>query len=108
MKEIKVQARSSYVLGEYRHTSDEKNVSNFTKEQIMAALGKSKEYSYTDWFGSTYNVTFTITNIEENKYGYVYTIRCNENVPNRFFPSVYDICKGHDNVALPISTSVVD
>ena len=108
MKEIKVQAYSSYVLGEYRHKSDEKNVSNFTEEQIMAALGKSKEYSYTDWFGSTYDVTFTITNIEENKYGYVYTIRCNENVPNRFFPSVYDICAGHDNVALPISTSVVD
>ncbi len=108
MKEIKVQAHSSYVLGEYRHKSDEKNVSNFTKEQIMAALGKSKEYSYTDFFGSTYDVTFTVTNIEENKCGYVYTIRCNENIPTRFFPSVYDICEGNDDVALPISTSVAD
>ena len=108
MKEIKVQAHSSYVLGKYRHQTDEKNVSNFTKEQIMVALGKSKEYSYTDWFGSTYNVTFTITNIEEGKYGYIYTIHCNENVPNRFFPSVYDICDGYANIAAPISTSIVD
>ena len=106
MKEIKVQAHNSYVLGEYRHQTDEKNVSNFTEEQIMAALGKSKEYSYTDWFGSTYDVTFTITNIEKNKYGYVYTIRCNEHIPTRFFPLVYDSCKGNDNIALPISTSV--
>ena len=74
MKEIKVQAYSNYVLGEYRHRTDEKNVSNFTKEQIMATLGKSKEYSYTDWFGSTYDVTFTITNIEEGKYGYIYIL----------------------------------
>lgn len=106
MKEIKVQAYNSYVLGEYRHKSDEKNASNFTKEQIMAALGKSKEYSYTDCFGSTYDVVFTIANIGENKYGYVYTIRCNEDIPTRFFPSVYDICEGNDNVALPISTSI--
>ena len=108
MKEIKVQAYSSYVLGKYKHKTDRKNVSNFTKEQIMAAIGKSKEYSYTDWFSSTYDVTFTVTNIEENKCGYVYTIRCNKNVPTRFFPSVYDICKGCDNVALPISTSIAD
>lgn len=106
MKEIKIQAYSSYVLGEYRHKTDD--VSNFTKEQIIAALGKNKEYSYTDWFGSTYDVTFTITNIEEGKYGYIYTIRCNENVPNRFFPSVYDICDGCDNIAAPISTSMID
>ncbi len=104
MKEIKVQAYSSYVLGEYRRRSD--NISNFTKEQIMAALGKSKEYSYTDWFGSTYDVTFTITNIEEGKYGYIYTIRCNENVPKRFFPSIYDICDGCANIAAPTSTSI--
>lgn len=108
MKEIKVQAHSGYVLGEYRHLTDEKNVSNFTKEQIMAALGKNKEYSYTDWFGSTYDVTFTITNIEEDKYGYIYTIRCNEDIPERFFPSVYDICGGCANIAAPISTSIVD
>lgn len=108
MKEIKVQAYSNYVLGEYRHRTDEKNVSNFTKEQIMAAIGKNKEYSYTDWFGSTYNVTFTITYIEEGKYGYIYTIHCNENVPNRFFPSIYEICGGCANIATPISTSIVD
>lgn len=32
MKEIKVQAHSGYVLGEYRRLTDGKNVSNFTKE----------------------------------------------------------------------------
>lgn len=108
MKEIKVQAYSSYVLGEYRHRTDRKNVSNFTKEQIMAALGKNKEYSYTDWFGSTYDATFTITNIEEGKYGYIYTIHCNKNVPNRFFPTIYEICDGCANIAAPISTSIID
>lgn len=104
---VKFHAYNEYVLGEYRTYSDAKYVKNFTEEQIMNALHKSRAFDVADWFGRTIRVNFTITNIEKDKYGdYIYTVESDENIPKRFFPPVYDICEGLENVALPISYSL--
>ncbi len=104
---VKFHACNEYVLGEYRTSSDAKYVKNFTEEQIMNALYKSRAFDVADWFGSTTRVNFTITNIEKDKFGdYIYTVESNKNIPKRFFPSVYQICEGLKDVAFPISYSI--
>ena len=104
---VKFHASGDYVLGEYRTRSDAKYVENFTEEQIMNALHKSRAFNVADWFGSTTRVNFTITNIEKDGFdGYFYTVECDWNVPKRFFPSVCEICNGLEDVAFPISYSI--
>ena len=66
--EIKIKALSDYVLGNYVKFSDRKSVREFTEEQIMNALNKSKSFEVRDWFGGVTKITFTITNIEKDKF----------------------------------------
>ena len=102
--EIKVQAYYDYVLGHYVKSSDRKSVREFSEEQIMNALNKSKSFEVRDWFGGVTTITFTITNIEKDKWGnYIYTIKSNKNTSENYFPSILDICKDYENVASPIS-----
>lgn len=104
---IRMHAYSDYVLGEYRTKSDVKYVDRFTEEQIMNALYKSKAFNVADWFGNITKVNFTITDIEKNMFGdHIYTVESDEDVPERFFPSVCQICNGLENVAFPISYSI--
>ena len=102
--EIKIKAFYDYVLGNYRKSSDRKSVREFTEEQIMNALNKSKTFEIRDWFGDVITITFTITNIEKDKWGnYIYTIKSNKNTSENYFPSILDICRDCENVASPIS-----
>ena len=102
--EIKIKALSDYVLGNYVKFSDRKSVREFTEEQIMNALNKSKSFEVRDWFGSVTKITFTITNIEKDKYSnYIYTIKSNKRTSENYFPSILDICRDCKNVASPIS-----
>ena len=102
--EIKIQAYYDYVLGDYVKSSDRKSIREFTEEQIMNALNKSKSFEVRDWFGGVTTITFTITNIEKDKWGdYIYTIKSNKNTSENYFPSILDICRGCENTASPIS-----
>ena len=102
--EIKVKALNEFVLGHYRKSSDAKA---FSEEQIMNALNKSKSFNVRDWFGSVDLVTFTITNIERDRYGhYIYTIKSSQSVNKDYFPSILEICEDYENVVSPISYSV--
>lgn len=105
--EIKVKAHNEFVLGHYKKSSDAKFVKAFSEEQIMNALNKSKSFNVRDWFGSVDLVTFTITNIERDRYGYyIYTIKSSQLVNKDYFPSILEICEDYENVASPISYSV--
>ena len=105
--EIKVKAWNEFVLGHYRKSSDAKSAKAFSEEQIMNALNKSKSFNVRDWFGSVDLVTFTITNIERDRYGhYIYTIKSSQSVNKDYFPSILEICKDYENVVSPISYSV--
>ena len=105
--EIKVKAHNEFVLGHYKKSSDAKFVKAFSEEQIMNALNKSKSFNVRDWFGSVDLVTFTITNIERDRYGhYIYTIKSSQSVNKDYFPSILEICEDYENVASPISYSV--
>ena len=102
--EIKIKAFYDYVLGDYIKSSDRKSVREFTEEQIMNALNKSKSFEVRDWFGDITTITFTITNIEKDKWGdYIYTIKSNKNTNENYLPSILDICRGCENTASPIS-----
>ena len=102
--EIKIKAYYDYVLEDYIKSSDRKSVREFTEEQIMNALNKSKSFEVRDWFGDITTITFTITNIEKDKWGnYIYTIRSHKNTSENYFPSILDICRDCENVASPIS-----
>ena len=102
--EIKVQAYYDYVLGDYVKSSDVKSIREFSEEQIMNALNKSKSFEVRDWFGDVTTITFTITNIEKDKWGnYIYTIKSNKNTSENYFPSILDICRDCENIASPIS-----
>ena len=102
--EIKIKAFGKFVLGHYIKSSDAKNVKEFSEEQIMNALNKSKSFEVTDWFGGITKITFTITNIEQDKYNnYIYTIKSNKKTSENYFPSILDICKDYENIASPIS-----
>lgn len=104
---IRIKAHNEFVLGHYRKSSDAKPAKSFSEEQIMNALNKSKAFNVRDWFGSVTLVTFSITNIERDKYGhYIYTIKSSRTINKDYFPSVYDICKDCDNVASPLSYSI--
>lgn len=105
--EIKIKASGRFVLGHYRKSSDAKPVREFSEEQIMNALNKSKSFNVRDWYGSTSLVNFTITNIEKDKYGdYIYTMESNKSINKDYFPSVLEICQDYENVASPISYSI--
>ena len=105
--EIKVKACNEFVLGRYRKSSDAKSAKAFSEEQIMNALNKSKSFNVRDWFGSVDLVTFTITNIERDRYGYyIYTIKSSQSVNKDYFPSILEICEDYENVVSPISYSV--
>lgn len=102
--EIKIKAYYDYVLGNYIKSSDRKSVREFSEEQIMNALNKSKSFEVRDWFGDITKITFTITNIEKDKWGnYIYTIKSNKNTSENYFPSILDICRDCENTASPIS-----
>ena len=102
--EIKIKAFYDYVLGDYIKSSDRKSVREFTEEQIMNALNKSKSFEVRDWFGGITTITFTITNIEKDKWGdYIYTIKSNKNTNENYLPSILDICRDCKNIASPIS-----
>lgn len=102
--EIKIKAFGKFVLGNYIKSSDAKSVREFSEEQIMNALNKSKSFKVRDWFGDTTTITFTITNIEKDKYGdYIYTIKSNKKTSENYFPSILDICRDCENIASPIS-----
>ncbi len=102
--EIKIKAFYDYVLGDYVKSSDKKSIREFTEEQIMNALNKSKSFEVRDWFGGVTKITFTIANIEKDKWGnYIYTIKSNKNTSENYFPSILDICRNCENVASPIS-----
>lgn len=105
--EIKVKACGEFVLGHYRKLSDAKSVKAFSKEQIMNALNKSKSFNVRNWFGRIELVTFTITNIERDKYGhYIYTIRSNRTINANYFPSILEICQDCENVVSPLACFV--
>ena len=105
--EIRIKACNEFVLGHYNKLSDAKPAKSFSEEQIMNALNKSKSFNVKNWFGTTILVTFTITNIEKDEYGYyIYTIKSSRIVDAKYFPSILDICKDCDNVASPISYSI--
>lgn len=102
--EIKIKAFSKFVLGNYIKSSDAKSIREFSEEQIMNALNKSKSFKVRDWFGGVTTITFTITNIEKDKWGnYIYTIKSNKNTSENYFPSILDICRDCENTASPIS-----
>lgn len=105
--EIKIKACNEFVLGYYRKSSDAKPAKSFSEEQIMNALNKSKSFNIRDWFGSVDLITFTVTNIEKDKYGYyIYTIKSSQIINKNYFPSVLEICQDYSNVASPISYSI--
>lgn len=105
--EIRIKACNEFVLGHYRKASDAKPAKSFSEEHIMNALNKSKSFNVRDWFGSVDLVTFTITNIEKDKYGhYIYTIKSSQTINKNYFPSVLEICQDCGNVASPISYSI--
>lgn len=107
--EIKIKTCGRFVLGDYIKSSDAKSEREFSEEQIMNALNKSKSFEVRDWFGGVTTITFTITNIEKDKYGYyIYTIKSNKNTSENYFPSILDICRDCENTASPISYSILD
>lgn len=106
-REIRIKAGNEFVLGHYKTSSDAKPAKAFSEKQIMNALTKSKSFNVRDWFGSVAFITFTITNIERDEYGYyIYTIKSSQTINKDDFPSVLEICKDYDNVVSPISYSV--
>lgn len=105
---VKFQSCNEFVLGEYYSRKDVKRASAFTEEQIMQALGKSKEYNVRDWYGSVDEVTFTISSITKDKYGdYIYTVESSQRVPERFFPTPYDICIDYGDLVCAISYAML-
>lgn len=80
-----------------------------TDKQIFGAVGANTILVVLDWFGGCETAKFTINRIEKDKYGrYIYTIKCSKDVPEGYFPSLYDIIKGNPNVAAPISYSILN
>lgn len=105
---VKVKSCGNFVLGSYKKESDAKPVKEFTEEQIMAALNKSKSFNVRNWYGSTDYVKFTIINITKDEYGdYIYTIESSQRINKDYFPSPYELCKGCEDVASPISYSIL-
>lgn len=45
---VKIHAYNNYVLGKYQTRSDVKYVGNFTEEQVMNALHKSRAFDVAD------------------------------------------------------------
>ena len=107
MNGLKLKSCGEFAIGKYRSRKDVLRRKDVKEEQIMAALGKSKTFNVRDWFGSVDLVTFTITNIERDRYGhYIYTIKSSQSVNKDYFPSILEICEDYENVVSPISYSV--
>lgn len=105
--QIKIKSTDSFVLGHYRKSSDEKPAREFSEEQIMNALNKSKSFKVRDWYGSVDLITFTITNIEKNEWGdFIYTIEASQSLNKDYFPSVLQICEDCGDVVSPTSYSI--
>ena len=108
MSTIKVQAGGQFCIGHYKKSSDAKWRKDIKESLVFNALNKSKCFYVRDWFGSEYRTKFTITNIEKTEYGdYIYTIESNIPTNTDNFPMVLDICKDYEDVASPISYSIL-
>lgn len=100
--EFRLKASGRFVLEHYKTDSDAKSAENFSEEQIMNALNKSASFNVKDWYGNIQLVTFTITNIEKDKFGcYIYTIKSSHSINKRYFPLISQICDNCTNVAFP-------
>lgn len=109
MNALRIKSFGEFVIGKYRSRKDVLRRKDVTEEQIMAALGKSKTFNVRDWFGGTDTHTFAIVDIDKTKYGnYIYSIKCDDDaVPTRYYPDVRDIVDSYDNIAYPVSYSVL-
>ena len=104
---MRFESTNEFCLGRCAKRRDVKPKSAFTEEQIMRALGRSKSFYVRDWYGGEDKVTFTITKIEKTDYGeYIYTVESSQQISERFFPTVYEICWG-DNIVSPLSLAIL-
>lgn len=108
MKELRVKACNEFIIGKYYSSKDILRRKDITDGQLINAVGKRKWFCIYDWFGNRTHARFTIKKIEKTEFGdYIYTISSNKDVPERYFPSLYQIVDLYLNTAVPVSYSIL-
>ena len=77
----------------------------FTEEEVNELLSYkdiTETFEYCDWFGSSTTVKATLTNVERDKYGLVYTVEMNRDIPKHYIPAPSEILKGK-GLLFPVS-----
>ena len=99
-------SQHQFVRNEYRKTSDRHKLSDEELKEVLSYKNISKDFEYNNWFGSSYNVTATLDNVEINKYNeIVFTISLNKTIPEHYMPSPSQVLKGK-GLLFPVSVSV--
>lgn len=109
MKELRVKACNEFVIGHYRNDKDVLRRKDITDGQLINAVGKGKWFCIYDWFGNRIHARFTIKKIEKDEFNdYIYTVSSNKDVPERYFPSLYQIVDLYPNTAVPVGYSILN
>lgn len=108
MNTVRIKTYNEFVIGHYRNNKDILKRKDITDGQLISAVGQKKFFCIEDWYGNRIHAKFTISKIEKNEYGdYIYTISSNKDVPERYFPSPYEIIDCVPNIAAPIGYSII-
>ena len=76
------------------------------KSSLLNLVGKSLKQNFTNYYGSSEDVIFTVHSVEKKDWKFVVTISCNTNVPERFYPTLFEIAKPYGLMA-PISCEIL-
>lgn len=96
----------NFVKGIYLNDSCLLKGRQITLEDLKPLIGKSKTFQIQDCFGDWDEVTFTIQNVVKTRYHFEYYVKASAYVPERMFPTIYQIVKDLDIIA-PISLCVI-
>ena len=100
----------NWARGEYRNSNSTLK-EKVQLNDIQFLIGKNRKFEVCDFWGGSEIIKFTITNVEENEYGYfLIHIKASDRCPDRFYPSISEILGDEakeKNLIFPISYQVL-
>jgi hypothetical protein len=100
----------NWVRGIYQNDSSTLQ-GKITLQDIKFLVGKNRTFEVCSFWGGSDMIKFTITEVEENEYGYfMIHIKASDCCPDRFYPSISEILGDEakeKNLLFPISYQVL-
>lgn len=85
----------------YKTQDDEHRFTQEELDEILLYKDISKEFEYTDWYGSSTIIRATLKSVEKDKWNdLIYTIEINRSIPKHYAPTPFKILE-HRGLLFP-------